>query len=149
MLSFALGSLVSKGWSNTLNDGVILMKFVVSTSGIEPTNRILSETGTFWTKSNTLDKLISNRLPLCRCHDKKTIWDALSYLQWFQFLTNRLDFIVSPGAKDEICFMKLISKSLEKDSSGSVKLIAEEAEDLWHTYNLLARDDVLRATTVR
>jgi protein pelota len=45
--------------------------------------------------------------------------------------------------------MKLISKSLEKDGSGFIKLIAEEAEDLWHTYNLLAKDDTLRATTIR
>jgi hypothetical protein len=30
--------------------------------------------------------------------------------------------------------MKLISKNLEKDSSGSICLVAEEAEDLWVCY---------------
>ncbi|KAJ3276254.1 hypothetical protein HDV01_005702 [Terramyces sp. JEL0728] len=45
--------------------------------------------------------------------------------------------------------MKLISKNLEKNSSGYVKLIAEDTEDLWHTYNLLFKDDILKATTVR
>lgn len=45
--------------------------------------------------------------------------------------------------------MKCISKQLEKDSSGTIKLIAEEPEDLWHTYNLLVKDDLLKATTIR
>ncbi|KAJ3324415.1 hypothetical protein HDV06_006826 [Boothiomyces sp. JEL0866] len=45
--------------------------------------------------------------------------------------------------------MKLVSKKLEKNSSGFVKLIAEDTEDLWHTYNLLFKDDILKATTVR
>jgi protein pelota len=45
--------------------------------------------------------------------------------------------------------MKLIGKNLEKDSSGSIKVVAEEPEDLWHTYNLLLKGDVLTASTVR
>jgi protein pelota len=45
--------------------------------------------------------------------------------------------------------MKLQSKHLEKDGSGSISLIAEEGEDLWHVYNLLSKDDLLKATTIR
>ena len=45
--------------------------------------------------------------------------------------------------------MKLVGKVLEKDSSGSIKLIAEEAEDMWHVYNLLAKGDHLYCSTVR
>jgi protein pelota len=45
--------------------------------------------------------------------------------------------------------MKLVKKYIEKDSSGSITLIAEEQEDLWHTYNLLQVGDTLKATTVR
>jgi protein pelota len=45
--------------------------------------------------------------------------------------------------------MKLVSKKIERDTSGSVKLIAEEGEDLWHTYNLLMKNDILHATTIR
>jgi protein pelota len=45
--------------------------------------------------------------------------------------------------------MKLCGKVLEKDSSGSIKLIAEEPEDMWHIYNILARGDQLYCSTVR
>ncbi|KAI8899057.1 hypothetical protein BC833DRAFT_587289 [Globomyces pollinis-pini] len=45
--------------------------------------------------------------------------------------------------------MKLVSKHLEKDKSGYISLIAEEGEDLWHTYNLLTTDDLIKATTIR
>ncbi|KAJ3288785.1 hypothetical protein HK104_007959 [Borealophlyctis nickersoniae] len=45
--------------------------------------------------------------------------------------------------------MKQISRYLEKDQSGSVTLLPEEAEDMWHAYNLIARGDRLRSTTVR
>ncbi|XP_053550131.1 protein pelota homolog [Bombina bombina] len=45
--------------------------------------------------------------------------------------------------------MKLISKELEKDNAGQVTLIPEEAEDMWHTYNLLQVGDSLRASTIR
>ncbi|KAI8369666.1 hypothetical protein BD560DRAFT_352384 [Blakeslea trispora] len=45
--------------------------------------------------------------------------------------------------------MKLISKSLEKDASGSVTLLPEELEDMWHVYNLISKDDTIRAVTIR
>ncbi|KAM8961370.1 LOW QUALITY PROTEIN: protein pelota homolog [Pelodytes ibericus] len=45
--------------------------------------------------------------------------------------------------------MKLISKDIEKDNAGQVTLVPEEAEDMWHTYNLLQVGDSLRASTIR
>lgn len=45
--------------------------------------------------------------------------------------------------------MKLISKRVEKDGSGSVKLRLEQDEDLWHAYNLINEGDEVRGTAVR
>ncbi|KAI8905047.1 eRF1 domain 1-domain-containing protein [Gorgonomyces haynaldii] len=45
--------------------------------------------------------------------------------------------------------MKLVYKQLESDKSGSISLIAEEQEDMWHTYNLLQKGDRLKASTIR
>ncbi len=45
--------------------------------------------------------------------------------------------------------MKLLGKELEKDSSGSLTLIPEEIEDMWHVYNLVAVGDRVRASTIR
>ncbi|XP_049867522.1 protein pelota [Pectinophora gossypiella] len=45
--------------------------------------------------------------------------------------------------------MKLVHKSIEKDGCGSVGLIAEEPEDMWHAYNLIAEGDAVTASTVR
>ncbi|XP_069507774.1 protein pelota homolog [Ambystoma mexicanum] len=45
--------------------------------------------------------------------------------------------------------MKLVSKDIEKDNAGQVTLIPDEAEDMWHTYNLLQVGDSLRASTIR
>lgn len=45
--------------------------------------------------------------------------------------------------------MKLLGKELEKDSSGSLTLIPEETEDMWHAYNLVAPGDSVRASTIR
>eukprot|EP00112_Aurelia_sp_Birch-Aquarium-sp1_P023246 Seg685.2 transcript_id=Seg685.2/GoldUCD/mRNA.D3Y31 product="Protein pelota" protein_id=Seg685.2/GoldUCD/D3Y31 len=45
--------------------------------------------------------------------------------------------------------MKLIHRNFDKDGSGSVVLIPEEAEDMWHAYNLIAENDRLRSTTIR
>ncbi|XP_073416640.1 protein pelota homolog [Dendrobates tinctorius] len=45
--------------------------------------------------------------------------------------------------------MKLVSKDIEKDNAGQVTLVPEEAEDMWHTYNLLQAGDSLRASTIR
>ncbi|XP_028931465.1 protein pelota homolog [Ornithorhynchus anatinus] len=45
--------------------------------------------------------------------------------------------------------MRLLKKELEKDNAGRVTLVPEEAEDMWHAYNLLQAGDSLRASTVR
>ncbi|KAI9094654.1 hypothetical protein DFS34DRAFT_628608 [Phlyctochytrium arcticum] len=45
--------------------------------------------------------------------------------------------------------MKLLAKHIERDRSGSVTLLPEEAEDMWHAYNLIAKDDQLKSTTIR
>ncbi|KAK9866260.1 hypothetical protein WJX84_000600 [Apatococcus fuscideae] len=45
--------------------------------------------------------------------------------------------------------MKLLSRSYTKNGEGSVKLIAEEGEDLWHAYNIIRQGDLVTATTFR
>lgn len=45
--------------------------------------------------------------------------------------------------------MKLIRRSLDKDGSGSMTLSGEQAEDMWHLYNLIQVGDVVRSTAVR
>ena len=45
--------------------------------------------------------------------------------------------------------MKLVHRDIDKYTSGSVTLIAEESEDMWHAYNLVAVGDALRSTTIR
>ncbi|KAK6329192.1 protein pelota homolog isoform X2 [Coregonus clupeaformis] len=45
--------------------------------------------------------------------------------------------------------MKLLHKDIEKDNAGQVTLMPEEAEDMWHTYNLLQIGDSLMASTIR
>jgi len=45
--------------------------------------------------------------------------------------------------------MKLLGKELERDSSGSLTLIPEEEEDMWHVYNLVTVGDEVRASTIR
>lgn len=45
--------------------------------------------------------------------------------------------------------MKLIFRQLEKDSSGTLKLVLTEREDMWHVYNLIAKGDEITADTVR
>jgi protein pelota len=46
--------------------------------------------------------------------------------------------------------MKILKKNISfKDGSGSIMLRPETTEDLWHTYNLLRKDDLVRCTTVR
>lgn len=45
--------------------------------------------------------------------------------------------------------MKLLYRQFEKKGKGHVGLIAEEAEDMWHAYNLVAPHDILRSTTIR
>lgn len=45
--------------------------------------------------------------------------------------------------------MRLVSKHVERDWSGSITLYPEETEDLWHIYNLIQSGDQIRSTTVR
>jgi protein pelota len=45
--------------------------------------------------------------------------------------------------------MKQLSLSVDKDGSGTIKLQADESEDMWHVYNILLPGDLLRASTVR
>ncbi|RKP38134.1 pelota [Dimargaris cristalligena] len=45
--------------------------------------------------------------------------------------------------------MKLIGKYLEKDRSGYITMCPEEAEDMWHIYNILQVGDLVKAGTVR
>eukprot|EP00124_Ichthyophonus_hoferi_P002359 Ihof_evm4s157 gene=Ihof_evmTU4s157 len=45
--------------------------------------------------------------------------------------------------------MKLLSKNIERDGTGSVTLFPEETEDMWHAYNLVGTGDFIRATAVR
>ncbi|KAI9504605.1 protein pelota [Coemansia spiralis] len=45
--------------------------------------------------------------------------------------------------------MKLLHQRIEKDQSGSVRLIPEQPEDMWHIYNLIQKSDQLEASTVR
>ena len=45
--------------------------------------------------------------------------------------------------------MKLVHKNFEKDGVGSITLVPEETEDMWHAYNLIAEGDSVRASTIR
>jgi len=45
--------------------------------------------------------------------------------------------------------MKLINKNVDKDGGGSVTLMPEESEDIWHAYNLISEGDCVRASTIR
>ncbi|XP_057294762.1 protein pelota homolog [Hydractinia symbiolongicarpus] len=45
--------------------------------------------------------------------------------------------------------MKLLYRSFEKNGKGHIGLIPEEAEDMWHAYNLVAPNDLIRSTTIR
>uniref|UniRef100_D3TRE2 Protein pelota homolog n=1 Tax=Glossina morsitans morsitans TaxID=37546 RepID=D3TRE2_GLOMM len=45
--------------------------------------------------------------------------------------------------------MKLIHKNVDKGGQGTVVLIPEESEDMWHAYNLVAEGDSVRSTTIR
>ena len=45
--------------------------------------------------------------------------------------------------------MKLVHRDLEKDSGGTLTLIPEEAEDMWHVFNLILIGDLVRASTIR
>jgi len=45
--------------------------------------------------------------------------------------------------------MKLVHRSLEKDGAGSIVLVPEETEDMWHAFNLIQEGDAVRASTIR
>lgn len=45
--------------------------------------------------------------------------------------------------------MKLLGRFPPKGEPGGVKLIAEEAEDMWHAYNVIREQDQVTATTFR
>ncbi|XP_067009292.2 protein pelota [Anabrus simplex] len=45
--------------------------------------------------------------------------------------------------------MKLVTKSIDKKGEGSVSLIAENPEDMWHVFNLVREGDSVRASTLR
>ena len=46
--------------------------------------------------------------------------------------------------------MRLIKQNIEKkDGSGSATLLPEEPEDMWHAYNLIRPNDLLRASAIR
>lgn len=45
--------------------------------------------------------------------------------------------------------MKLVSNRVDKGGAGSVKLVPEESEDMWHAYNLISEGDNVRSTTIR
>ncbi|XP_012285061.1 protein pelota [Orussus abietinus] len=45
--------------------------------------------------------------------------------------------------------MKLVSKNIEKGGEGSVSLVPEDAEDMWHAYNLITEGDYVTCSTFR
>lgn len=45
--------------------------------------------------------------------------------------------------------MKLVGRRIEKNGPGYVALVPEEAEDMWHIYNLIRVEDIVRCKTFR
>lgn len=45
--------------------------------------------------------------------------------------------------------MRLLKKMVNKDLSGSMKLMPDDAEDMWHIFHLLAVGDHISATSFR
>ncbi|XP_035776130.1 protein pelota-like isoform X1 [Anopheles albimanus] len=45
--------------------------------------------------------------------------------------------------------MKLVRKNVDKAGEGSVTLVPEQPEDIWHAYNLIAEGDQVRGSTIR
>ncbi|KAJ3217800.1 hypothetical protein HDU67_007217 [Dinochytrium kinnereticum] len=45
--------------------------------------------------------------------------------------------------------MKLVNKDISKDGSGTIRLVPEEQEDMWHSYLLIVPGDALKSTTIR
>jgi len=45
--------------------------------------------------------------------------------------------------------MRLIKQNIERDGSGSITLLPQEPEDMWHAYNLIQPTDLVRASAIR
>jgi protein pelota len=45
--------------------------------------------------------------------------------------------------------MRLLHRDIDRDGVGTITLLPEELEDMWHAYNLIAVGDHVRATTLR
>ena len=45
--------------------------------------------------------------------------------------------------------MQIKHRALQKDGAGSIKVVAEDDEDIWHLYNLITAGDEVRASTSR
>lgn len=45
--------------------------------------------------------------------------------------------------------MKLIFKKIERNGPGTIKMIAQESEDMWHVYNLIVIGDEISASSLR
>jgi protein pelota len=46
--------------------------------------------------------------------------------------------------------MRIIKKEISaKNGAGTVRMQADDSEDVWHLYNLITEDDSIRTTTVR
>lgn len=45
--------------------------------------------------------------------------------------------------------MKLVHKQFDKNGDGTVTLVPETMEDMWHCYNLISVGDRLKASTMR
>ncbi|XP_001602715.1 protein pelota [Nasonia vitripennis] len=45
--------------------------------------------------------------------------------------------------------MKLVAKNVDKDGEGSVSLVPENTEDMWHVYNLISEGDCVSCSTIR
>ncbi|EFN69659.1 Protein pelota [Camponotus floridanus] len=45
--------------------------------------------------------------------------------------------------------MKLVSKNIDKDGKGSVALVPENTEDMWHAYNIISEGDLVSCSTFR
>jgi protein pelota len=45
--------------------------------------------------------------------------------------------------------MKLLKENINRDQSGTVTVLPEEPEDMWHAYNLIRAGDLLTATAMR
>lgn len=45
--------------------------------------------------------------------------------------------------------MKLLFRRLERDGTGSIAVVPEDDEDIWHAYNLIQEGDKVRSSTLR